>query len=317
MDKLPLMAVVVPCYNEADVLAQTHAELESVLLALIADGRVEDQSFILFVDDGSEDETWEIIEKLAKPSGASRVRGLKLAGNAGHQNALFAGLMHVRHRCDCAVSLDADLQDDTTAIGEFLKKYAEGSHIVYGIRGLRNTDTPFKRGTAEGFYSLMKALGVKLRHNHADYRLMSRQALDALSQYGENHLFLRGIIPLLGFSSAAVYYSRGRRVAGATKYPLRKMISFALNGITSFSNAPIRMITYMGILMLVLSVAAIIYSLVSVAAGRAVSGWASVIISLWFIGGLQFIAIGVVGEYIGKVFMEVKRRPRYIIEKEI
>jgi len=306
------MGIVVPCYNEEEVLPAAREALLGQLDALISREAVSEGSFVLFVDDGSQDGTWRLIVEYAAAD--KRVKGLKLAGNAGHQNALFSGLMQARTISDCTVSIDADLQDDVAAIGYFLEKYAEGNHIVYGIRKERGTDTSFKRNSAQTFYKLMRIFGVKLRYNHADYRLLSRQALDALELYREGHLFLRGIVPLLGFRSAEVYYNRLERAAGVTKYPLRKMLSFAFDGITSFSNIPIRLITYAGIMTLAASVAAVAYVIASIAAGSVVPGWTSIMISVWVLGGLQLVGIGVVGEYIGKIFMEVKRRPRYVVE---
>ena len=309
----PLLGIVVPCYNEEDVLPQTYTALTGVLNELASDGTIAEGSFVLFVDDGSKDSTWQLIQGFASDN--KHIKGLKLAANAGHQNALFAGLMQARSLCDCTISIDADLQDDTTVIREFLQEYRNGSQIVYGIRNERKTDTTFKRGSAQTFYKLMRMFGVKLRYNHADYRLMSKPALDALAAYQEGHLFLRGIVPLLGFKSSEVFYSRQERAAGVTKYPLRKMLSFAFDGITSFSNAPIKLITGFGIFALFMSFVAVIYVLASIFIGNTVPGWTSIMISVWVLGGLQLIAIGVVGEYIGKIFMEVKRRPRYIVEK--
>jgi len=309
----PLLGIVVPCYNEEEVLPQTYTALTGVLDMLISDNTIDNGSFILFVDDGSKDATWQLVQNFA--SADVRIKGLKLAANAGHQNALFAGLMQARSLADCTISIDADLQDDTSVIRDFLREYHNGSQIVYGIRNERKTDTTFKRSSAQTFYKLMRLFGVKLHYNHADYRLMSKAALDALAEYKEGHLFLRGIVPLLGFKSSEVFYSRQERAAGVTKYPLRKMLSFAFDGITSFSNAPIKLITSFGIFALFMSLVAIIYVLASIFAGNTVPGWTSIMISVWVLGGLQLVAIGVVGEYIGKIFMEVKRRPRYIVEE--
>ncbi|MCL2852022.1 MAG: glycosyltransferase family 2 protein [Defluviitaleaceae bacterium] len=310
---VPTLGIVVPCYNEEEVLPRTLEALTGELDALVSDGMIGAESFILFVDDGSRDSTWRLIAGYAAAD--RRVKGLKLAANAGHQNALFAGLMQARASADCTISIDADLQDDTSVIREFLKRYAEGCQIVYGIRNERKTDTAFKRSSAQTFYKLMRLSGVKLRYNHADYRLMSRTALDALSDYREGHLFLRGIVPLLGFKSAEVLYSRKERAAGVTKYPLRKMLAFAFDGVTSFSKAPIKLITGVGLFGLLMSLVAIIYVVASILHGDIVPGWTSIMISVWVIGSLQLIAIGVVGEYIGKIFMEVKRRPRYVVEE--
>ena len=311
----PTIAIVVPCYNEEEVLPKTREALTQELDAFISDGLADSGSFILFVDDGSKDSTWQLILDYASDN--RRIKGLKLAANAGHQHALFAGLMQCRTLSDCTISIDADLQDDTSVMREFLRRYSEGCQIVYGIRDERKTDTHFKRNSAQTFYKLMRMFGVKLRYNHADYRLMSRAALDAMAAYQESHLFLSGIVPLLGFKSAEVFYNRKERAAGATKYPLRKMLAFAFDGITSFSNAPIKLITGVGMFGMLMSLLAVIYVLASILHGDAVPGWTSIMISVWVIGSLQLIAIGVVGEYIGKIFMEVKRRPRYVIEKFI
>lgn len=313
----PKLAIVVPCYNEEAVLDITAGVLLEKLHALIASGAIAEQSHVLFVDDGSKDKTWQIIEKL-HASNPSIFHGAKLAHNKGHQNALFAGLMTVREdQVDCAVSMDADLQDDPNAIDQMLEEYKQGAQIVYGVRDNRETDTAFKRGTAHAFYKLMSAMGTETIPDHADFRLMSLRALDALSQYREVNLFLRGIVPSLGFKTAKVYYKRGSRAAGESKYPLKKMIAFALDGITSFSKKPLSIITGMGMASVIIGIVMFIYTLVSVFSGHSVAGWGSIMCSIWILGGMLLTSLGVVGTYIGKIYEEVKDRPRYILEKKI
>lgn len=309
------LAIVVPCYNEEAVLEQSVSELSRVMRELIAKKKLSKDSFLLFVDDGSKDRTWELIEKFHKEN--ELVSGLKLAGNVGHQNALLAGLLCVKDKVDISISIDADLQDDTGVIGEMVDRYDEGFDIVYGVRSVRKTDTFFKRVTAEGFYKLMKLLGVKSVYNHADFRLMSSRALAGLSKYKERNLFLRGIVPMIGFQTGCVYYERKERMAGESKYPLKKMLSFAFDGITSFSIKPMNFIMGTGIFMIVLTIAAGIYALVSYSTGNVVSGWTSLILSLWLIGGMVLFSLGLVGQYIGKIYIEVKERPRYLIEIEL
>ena len=310
MDKLYL---VVPCYNEEEVLPETARRLAAKFDNLIAGGKISPESKVVFVDDGSKDRTWEIIEGLNESS--PLFQGIKLSRNKGHQNALLAGLMAVKDECDMTISMDADLQDDIDAIDRMLEKYYDGCDVVYGVRSERKTDSAFKRATAHGFYKVMKLLGADIIYNHADYRLMSRRALDALSEFKEVNLFLRGIVPLVGFKSDTVEYKRTERFAGQSKYPLKKMISFALNGITSFSIKPIRMITALGILIFSVSILMLVYFLVRHFTGNTVQGWTTLAASVWAIGGLQLLAIGVVGEYIGKMYMETKARPKYVIEK--
>ncbi len=310
MDKL---AIVVPCYNEEEVLQLTSDTLRGVLDALIEKEKIAEDSFILFVNDGSRDRTWELIEK--EHAMHSQIRGLKLAGNVGHQNALTAGLLTAMDMCDVTVSIDADLQDDVNVIEEMLDKFHEGKDIVYGVRSGRSTDSFLKRTTAQGFYRFMSLMGVKTIYNHADFRLMSRRAVEQFSQYGESNLFLRGMVPLIGYETDSVYYERKERAAGKSKYPLKKMLALAFNGITSFSIKPINLITALGILMVIGSVLAAVYALISYFTGNVVPGWTSLILSVWFIGGVQLLAIGLVGQYIGKIYMEVKHRPRYNIEK--
>lgn len=311
MDKL---AIVVPCYNEEEVLKIASEALREVLDDLIRKGKIASDSFILFVNDGSKDRTWELIEEehAAYPV---QVCGVKLAGNVGHQFALTAGLLTAQDMCDVTVSIDADLQDDVTVIEEMIDKFHGGNDIVYGVRRERKTDTFFKRTTAQGFYKMMNLMGVKTVYNHADFRLMSRRAVEELSKYKETNLFLRGMVPLIGYSTDCVYYDRKERVAGESKYPLKKMLALAFNGISSFSVKPISMILGLGLFIIGFSALALAYALISYFTGHVVPGWTSLILSIWFLGGLQLLAIGLVGQYIGKIYIEVKERPRYNIEK--
>jgi len=311
----PVVTLVVPCYNEEAVLPYTMEVLQEYLQDLIKEKLVSDRSKLLFVDDGSKDETWNLIYKASLKKDI--IRGLKLAGNAGHQNALLAGLFAAKSISDCVISLDADLQDDIMVIREFIKKFNEGYEIVYGVRRKRDSDTFFKRKTAEGFYKLMEKMGVNLVYNHADYRLMSRRALEELERFDEVNLFLRGIVPLIGFQSTSVYYDRKERTAGETKYPLKKMLSFAFNGITSFSVTPIRFVLLTGCTFFFVSLVVLGYFLVLKYFGKTEIGWTSLIASIWLIGGLQLMAIGLIGEYIGKVYQESKRRPKYIVDKDL
>ncbi len=312
MDKSVNLYVVVPCYNEEEVLLETAKRMLALFGTMKSDGLINNKSRIVFVDDGSKDKTWSIIDDLTKSH--REIAGVKLARNAGHQNALFGGLMTVRNNCDCAVSIDADLQDDINVIPEMVKKYIEGYDVVYGVRNKRETDTFFKRTTAVAFYKLMHFMGVNIVFNHADFRLMSARALEGLSQFHERNLFLRGMVPLVGYRSASVYYDRSERFAGESKYPLKKMLSFAFDGITSFSISPIRMISAFGAIVCVIAVVMAVYAIVQKLMGHAGMGWASLMVSIWFIGGVQLLSIGLIGEYIGKLYKEVKRRPRYIIE---
>ncbi len=309
----PRLAVVVPCYNEQEVLPETLTQLREALRRMCDADAISSDSFLLFVDDGSKDATWALID--AACDADETVSGLKLAGNVGHQNALIAGLEAAKDRCDCAVTIDADLQDDVGAIARMVEAFSNGCDIVFGVRSDRSSDSFFKRHTAQGFYRLMTALGAKSVYNHADFRLMSRRAIEALLQYGERNLFLRGIVPLLGFQTATVLYERGARRAGESKYPLRKMLSFAFDGITSFSIRPITLITWLGGLIILLCIAAVCYILVSYFTGHSVRGWSSMILSIWFLGGVQLLSIGIVGQYVGKIYLEAKRRPRYHIER--
>lgn len=312
---VPIVTLVVPCYNEEAVLPNTIDILQHLVEELIKETLISDKSKILFVDDGSSDQTWELIYKTSLKF--DRIRGLKLARNAGHQNALLAGLFAAKTVSDCVISIDADLQDDITVIRQFVEKFKEGYEIVYGVRRKRESDTFFKRKTAESFYKLMGKMGVNLVYNHADYRLMSKRALEQLERFDEVNLFLRGIVPLIGFSSTSVFYDRKERLAGETKYPLKKMISFAFNGITSFSVTPIRFVMLTGCLFFLVSLLVLSYFLGLKFLGETEIGWTSLIISIWLIGGLQLMAIGLVGEYIGKVYQESKRRPKYIVDIDL
>lgn len=311
MDKL---AIVVPCYNEEETLEIASRTLREVLEDLIGKGKISEDSFVLFVNDGSRDRTWELIEE-EHGKYPSRVLGVKLAGNVGHQLALTAGLLTAMDLCDVTVSIDADLQDDVAVIEEMIDKYHGGCDIVYGVRKKRNTDTFFKRTTAQCFYRLMKMMGIRTVYNHADFRLMSQRAVREFSRYRESNLYLRGVMPLLGYQSDCVYYDRKERVAGESKYPFNKMVALAFDGISSFSIKPISLILGMGVIIISISFLAGIYALVSYFSGHVVPGWTSLILSIWFLGGIQLLAIGLVGQYIGKIYIEVKGRPRYNIEK--
>lgn len=311
MEKL---AIVVPCYNEEEVLKIASKTLRDVLDDLIKKGKIAAESFILFVNDGSKDRTWELIEEEHKEF-PQKVCGVKLAGNVGHQYALTAGLITAKDFSDVTVSIDADLQDDIAVIEEMIDQFHAGNDIVYGVRKERKTDTFFKRTTAQGFYKLMGFMGVKSVYNHADFRLMSKRAVEEFSKYQECNLYLRGIVPLIGYQTEKVFYDRKERVAGESKYPLKKMLSLAFNGISSFSVKPISMVLGLGFVIVFLSVIAAIYALISYFTGNVEPGWTSLILSLWFLGGLNLLAIGLVGQYVGKVYMEVKHRPRYNVEK--
>ena len=308
----PVLYLVVPCYNEESVLPETAKRLKEKLQQMADSGLVHENSRILFVDDGSRDKTWSIIEKCYREN--EQIEGLKLSHNRGHQNALFAGLMTAKDVCDCAVSLDADLQDDINALDGFLMEYLNGCDVVYGVRSKREKDTFFKRTTAEGYYKFLKLLGVDIVYNHADYRLMSHRALEALAEYREVNLFLRGIVPLIGFKTGTVYYERHERFAGESKYPLKKMISFAFDGITSFSIKPLKIIGNIGIIISMFSVVALIYALISKLTGNAVAGWTAIIASIWLLGGIQLLSLGIIGTYVGKIYSEVKDRPKYHID---
>lgn len=309
------LAIVVPCYNEQEVLPDSAEKLAGLVKELSEKGKISQDSFVIFVDDGSRDDTWKLICEYTGEY--SCVQGLKLAGNVGHQNALLAGLMTVRDEVDAAISIDADLQDDISAIEDMIDKYNEGCDVVFGVRSARKTDSFFKRITAEGFYKLMEIMGAKSIYNHADFRLMSSRAIDGLAQFKERNLFLRGIVPTIGFRNDCVYYERKERTAGESKYPLRKMIAFACDGITSFSIRPMSYIMGAGVFLIFCAIAMAFHAFRSYITGNVVSGWTSIVLSLWFIGGLVLFSIGVVGQYVGKIYMEVKERPRYIIEDRI
>ena len=310
----PIIAIVVPCYNEEEVLPETAKRLSEKLQQLIHEQIISEKSAIFFIDDGSTDNTWNFIEKFHSKN-PLLFEGIKLSTNRGHQNALLCGLLSVKDHVDAAVSIDADLQDDIEVIKKMIEKYCAGCEIVYGVRSNRKVDNLFKRTTAQGFYKFMCFLGVDVVYNHADFRLMGRNALNALSEYGEVNLFLRGVIPLLGYKTDSVFYGRLERFAGTSKYPLQKMLKFAFEGITSFSVKPLRLITLLGALLFIVSIAMIIYFFVIHSLGHTITGWASIVCSLWGIGGLILFSVGIVGEYIGKIFLEAKRRPRYHIEQ--
>lgn len=308
------LAIVVPCYNEEEVFSETNKQLVNVIKDLIDKNKIDSNSYIMYVNDGSKDDTWDKITDAFNVE-SDYVRGLNFAGNKGHQNAVYAGLMYAKEDADMSISIDADLQDDIAVIEEMVDKYNEGVDIVYGVRNDRSSDSFFKRFTAQSFYRVMNLLGAKSVYNHADFRLMSKRAMEELSLYKETHLFLRGIAPELGFKTDCVYYSRKERMAGESKYPFKKMISFAFNGITSFSIKPLTIILYLGVIAIIISVLQVIYSLVQHFNGSTVTGWTSVFASIWFLGGVQLTAIGVIGQYVGKIFMEVKERPRYFVQE--
>lgn len=307
-----ILYLVIPCYNEEEVLDETAKQVNRKIENLVNAGKISDASRILFVNDGSKDQTWMIISRLHEEY--AYVSGLNLSRNRGHQNAVLAGLMYARERADMAISLDADLQDDVNAIDEMVEKYYAGNDVVYGVRSSRKKDTFFKKTTAEGFYKIMKWMGVDIVFNHADYRLMSKRVLNQLEQYKEVHLFLRGMVPLIGYPSDVVYYERNERFAGESKYPLKKMLAFAFDGISSFSVKPIRFIVWLGFLVFFVSLLMLLYSVIRHAMGDTVLGWSSLIVSIWALGGLQLLSIGVIGEYIGKVYMETKGRPKYAVQ---
>lgn len=308
-----ILYIVVPCYNEEEVLPETARRLGDKLRALMEAGKISPRSRVLFVNDGSKDRTWEIIEGLHREN--LLMCGVDLSRNRGHQNALLAGLMTAKDRADMVISMDADLQDDVDAVDAMVDKYLDGVDIVYGVRSSRKTDTFFKRTTAEAFYRMMDFLGAETVFNHADYRLMSKRALEGLAQFTEVNLFLRGIVPMIGYRTDTVEYERGERFAGESKYPLKKMVSFALEGVTSLSVKPLRMITGLGFLVFLISIVMILYNVVRWATGNTVTGWASIACSVWMIGGLILLALGVIGEYMGKLYLESKGRPRFLIRE--
>lgn len=315
MKKQSVLYVVVPCYNEEEVINETTKRLKEKLETLIKNKVISDKSRVMYVNDGSRDNTWNLIKEI--DSKEKLFTGISLSRNRGHQNALLGGLMTAKQYADVVISMDADLQDDINAIDGMLEKYYEGNDIVYGVRSSRKTDSFFKRNTALAFYKVMKALGVDCVYNHADYRLTSKRVLDEFENYKEVNLFLRGMFPLVGFKSDIVYYERHERFAGSSKYPLKKMLNFAWDGITSFSTKPLRLICVLGFIILFISIIIMIYSLVRKLTGNTVSGWTFLSISIWFIGGLQMISIGIIGEYIGKMYNETKARPRFIISENL
>lgn len=310
-----ILYIVIPCYNEEEVLPETARRLTEKMFNLMNDKMISPKSRVLLVDDGSKDTTWALITALHKEN--HLFSGLKLAHNQGHQNALVAGLLAARESADIVISMDADLQDDVEAIDKFLLEYRAGSDIVYGVRSSRTKDTFFKRTTAVGYYKFLRLMGVEIVENHADYRLMTRRALDALAEFDEVNLFLRGIVPLIGFRTSVVEYERSERFAGASKYPLKKMLAFAIDGITSFSVKPIRFITWLGVLIFLISGLSLLWILVDKLIGHTVSGWATLMGSIWALGGIQLLCLGVLGEYIGKIYQESKHRPRFIVDRYI
>ncbi len=309
---MKVLSIVVPCYNEVDVLSETTRQLSLLLDSLISEKQISENSFILYVNDGSKDLTWSLIQKFHFDN--KYVKGVNLAGNVGHQNALWAGMTVAKNHADIIVSIDADLQDDVNAIKEMIKKNADGCDIVYGVRNERKTDTWFKRTTALGFYKLMNVMGIKTVYNHADYRLMSNRALEYLLHFKERNLFIRGLVPLVGYRTDCVYYNRAERFAGESKYPFSKMLNFAIDGITSFSVKPIRMIFSIGILFIFIALCVFCWIFYSYFSGQVVSGWSSLMLSVWFCSGCVLTGLGIVGEYIGKIYIETKERPLYNIE---
>ena len=308
-----ILYMVLPCYNEEEVLHETAKRLKEKFLNLIGQNKISEKSRVVFVNDGSKDRTWQIICELHNQD--KIFSGINLSRNRGHQNALLAGLMTVKDCADMVISMDADLQDDINAIDEMVEKFYEGFDIVYGVRSKRDTDTFFKKFTAESFYKLIKFLGGDIVNNHADFRLMSRRALNGLAEFGEVNLFLRGIVPMIGYPSTIVYYERAERFAGESKYPLKKMLFFAFQGITSLTVEPIRMITKLGMIISTISLLVIVWIFYQHFTGNTVTGWSSMLVSLWLIGGLILFSIGIVGEYIGKIYLETKKRPRFIVSE--
>lgn len=315
MKKCDVLYMVIPCYNEEEVLPETTKRLEKKLGDLIKKKVISEKSKVMYVNDGSKDKTWELIKKINK--GNPMFTGICLSRNRGHQNALVAGLLTAKEYADVVISMDADLQDDINAIDGMLEKYYDGCDIVYGVRSARKTDTFFKRVTAEGFYKFMQMMGVDVVYNHADYRLTSKKVLNNFQDYKEVNLFLRGIFPLIGYKSDKVYYERAERFAGESKYPLKKMLNFAWDGITSFSVKPLRLICTLGFAILFISIIIMIYSLVRKLTGNTIDGWTFLNISIWFIGGLQMISLGIIGEYVGKMYNETKARPRFIVAENL
>lgn len=311
----PIIGIISPCYNEALVLHETSSQLNEIIKELVDDNSISEQSFVVFVDDGSIDNTWNIIEEQSNK--LRHIKGLKLAGNVGHQKALLAGLLTFKDEANALISIDADLQDDVRVVKDMIMKFKSGTDVVYGVRKLRTTDTFFKRNTALLFYKLMKLMKVNVVHNHADYRLCSQRVLKSLAEFGEVNLFLRGIIPSIGYSNDVVYYDRLERFAGESKYPFRKMAAFAWNGVTSFSNYPLKLVTIIGFLVFFVCLIMSGYALVAIYTGDVVPGWLSTVLPMYFLGGIQLFCFGILGEYIGKIYSEVKQRPRYFIDKRI
>ena len=315
MKKNKILYIVVPCYNEEEVLRETTKRLKEKLESLIKKKLISENSRVMYVNDGSKDKTWELIKEINKKE--KLFTGITLSRNRGHQNALLAGLMTAKKYADVVISMDADLQDDINAVDEMLDKYYEGKDIVYGVRSSRKKDTWFKKTTAQGFYKFMKMMGVDVVYNHADYRLTSKRVLDEFSNFKEVNLFLRGMFPLIGFESDVVYYERNERFAGESKYPLKKMLNFAWDGITSFSVKPIRLILSLGFIMLILSLLVLLYCIIVKILGHAVAGWTFIVCSIWLVAAIEMFAIGLIGEYIGKIYSETKERPRYIISENL
>ena len=315
MERNKKLFIVIPCYNEEEAITITTKVLTNKLDKLIKDRLIDNSSKILYVDDGSKDKTWSIIEDLHKTN--KYVTGLKLSKNRGHQNALLAGLMYSKEHADVTISMDADLQDDINVIDKMIDDYLNGCEIVFGVRSARKKDSFFKKWTAESFYKFMKIMGADIVYNHADYRLMSKKALETLSEFKEVNLFLRGLVKEIGYKTSIVYYERDKRIAGVSKYPLKKMIKFAIDGITSFSIKPLKLITTLGFIMLIISFGVLIYSIIRKLTGNTIEGWTFIVVSIWFVSSIQLLSLGVIGEYIGKIYSEVKARPRYIIEEEL
>lgn len=315
MENKKTLFLVIPCYNEEEMLEETTKQLKTKITDLIKKSKITDDSRIMYVNDGSKDKTWELIQKIDKKE--KYFTGISLSRNRGHQNALLAGLMTAKEYADIIISMDADLQDDINAIDEMIEKYYQGNDIVYGVRNSRKKDTVFKRVTAQGFYKFMQMMGVDIIYNHADFRLTSKRVLDEFEHFGEVNLFLRGMFPLVGFQHDIVYYERKERMAGESKYPLKKMLAFAWDGITSFSVKPMKLVLNTGIVIFIISILMIIYSIVRKLTGQTVSGWTFTVCSIWLIAGIQMLSIGIVGQYIGKIYSEVKQRPRYIISRNL
>lgn len=311
----PRLAIIIPCYNEQDIIEWTCSTLVKYMESLKMNSIIDNNSYLCFIDDGSSDKTLQILKKLN--SNAENIKVIKLSKNFGHQSALLAGLNYAKKNCDCAVTIDADLQDDFTAIGDMLNYYNDGAEVVYGVRNIRTSDSFFKRITARGFYAIMSFLGAATVKDHADFRLLSKRAIKFLFKHKEVNLFLRGIVPEIGLKSNIVYYERSIRTAGETKYPLKKMISFAIDGITSFSVKPLRVVTLLGVIIILLSLFVAVYILISNILGSNIAGWTSIIISIWFLGGIQLLCLGIIGEYIGKIYKESKERPVFLIEEII